>query len=98
MSRHERQIEIPRLGIVDLKGITNKNEKRVLACLPEVLQEFPDFHQERVNIQDVYALSLNLLPPRYTQAFSIVLKEPVSEEEVREAVRQAVRRVQGNPK
>jgi len=98
MSGHNRQIEIPGLGVVDLNGITNRNEKRVLACLPDVLQEFPDFSQERVTVQDVYALSLNLLPPRYTQAFSIVLKEPVTEEEVREAVRQAIRRVQQNPK
>ena len=98
MSAHNRQIEIPGLGVVDLNGITNRNEKRVLACLPEVLQEFSDFGQERVNIQDVYALSLNLLPPRYTQAFSIVLKEPVTEAEVREAIRQAIDRVQKNPK
>lgn len=98
MGQEKRQIEVPHLGSVNLEGIANRNEQRVAACLPEVLQEFSDYEPDRVSVQDIYALALNLLPPRYRQAFSIVLREPVSEEEVREAVRQAIHRVKKNPK
>lgn len=97
-SRSKPEIDVPHLGVVDVSGIRNRNEKRVISCLPEVLAEYPDFHPDRIGIQDIYALSLNKLPPRYTQAFSIVLHDPVSDDEVRNAVRSAVEHVRSNPK
>lgn len=98
MRKQKKQVDIPHLGIIELNGIHNRNEDRVVAFMPEVLHEFPDFDPDRINIQDIYALSLNLLPPRYTQAFSIVLQEPVSDNQVRNAVRQAIHKIQRNPK
>ncbi|MFO7875989.1 MAG: late competence development ComFB family protein [Desulfovermiculus sp.] len=98
MRKQKKQVDIPHLGIIELNGIHNRNEDRVVAFMPEVLDEFPDFDPDRINIQDIYALSLNLLPPRYTQAFSIVLQEPVSDNQVRNAVRQAIHKIQRNPK
>lgn len=98
MSQKEKQVEVPWIGMISLEGIVNRNEQRVLQCLPEVLQEFPEFEANRVDVQDIYALSLNLLPARYTQAFSIVLQEPVSQDEVRGAVRKAVLKVSKQPK
>lgn len=98
MNRKQRRVDIAHLGVIDLAGIENRNEKRVLACMPQVLEEYPDFDPNAVDIQDIYALSLNSLPPRYTQAFSIVLQEPVGEDRVWEAVREAVQRVRTQPK
>lgn len=82
---------------VDLSAIRNRNEFRVMRHLPEILSEYPEVEQNLVNIQDIYALALNLLPARYTQQFSIVLKDPVSSDRVRDALRQAVERVRDNP-
>ncbi len=93
MSQKKKQVEIPWIGMVSMEGITNHNEQRVLECLPGVLEEFPGFEANRVDIQDIYALSLNLLPARYRQAFSIVLQEQLSMDDVRGAVRKAVLQV-----
>lgn len=82
---------------VDLSGIRNRNEVRVIRLLPEVLEEYPEVEQNVVNIQDIYALALNLLPARYTQQFAIVLKDPVHLGQIRNALRQAVERVRDNP-
>jgi hypothetical protein len=82
---------------VDLSAIRNRNEFRVIRLLPEILSEYPEVEQNVVNIQDIYALALNLLPARYTQQFSIVLKDPVSGDRVKDALRQAIRKVRDNP-
>ncbi|MDZ7753476.1 MAG: late competence development ComFB family protein [Gammaproteobacteria bacterium] len=81
----------------DLAGIRNRNEGRVAAAMAEVLEEFPGFGPEVMDLQDVYALALNALPPRYVQREGIVLREPVTDNDVREAVREAVRRVMERP-
>ena len=52
---------------IDLNRIRNRNEVRVINQLPEILKEYPEFEPHIINIQDVYALTLNLLPPRYAQ-------------------------------
>ncbi|MFO7930373.1 MAG: late competence development ComFB family protein [Thermodesulfobacteriota bacterium] len=82
---------------VDLSGIRNRNELRVINMMGQVLQSYPDFSQDVINIQDIYALALNLLPSRYTQGFSIVLKEPVTDEQISDALHKAVQRVRDNP-
>ncbi len=81
----------------DLANIRNRNEPRVAAAMAEVLKEFPGFGPEVMDLQDVYALALNSLPPRYVQREGIVLREPVADDEVREAVRQAIRKVMERP-
>jgi hypothetical protein len=82
---------------VDLSRIRNRNERRVLSQMQALLPEYSDFEPDILAIQDIYALALNLLPARYTQQFSIVLKDPVDEEAVQDAVRQAIERVRANP-
>lgn len=81
----------------DLAGIRNRNEERVAAIMPEVFAEFSDFSPEVIDIQDVYALTLNQLPPRYVQRGGIVLREPVDDATIRDAVRQAVEQVMRRP-
>ncbi|MGM0453363.1 MAG: late competence development ComFB family protein [Thermodesulfobacteriota bacterium] len=86
-----------KLRSIGLEHIRNRNEARVLHLLPEILKEYPDFPIDILAIQDVYALALNTLPPRYTQQFSIVLREPVDDQQVRDALRGAIEKVRDNP-
>lgn len=82
---------------VDLRGIRNRNELRVIKMMEQVLDEYPDVSKDVLNIQDIYALALNLLPSRYTQQFSIVLNDPVDDNRIREVLRDAVEKVRNNP-
>ena len=82
---------------IDLSRIRNRNEIKVIENMQEILDEYPAFYPDNIAIQDVYALALNMLPARYSQQFSIVLREPVSNEIIRNAIRKALVRVMNNP-
>jgi len=83
---------------VDVTNITNRNEKRVAKLLPEILDEYyEDYVFEHLDIQDIYALSLNLLPARYVQTGSIILSDRLSDYEIRSKIRIATERVLDNP-
>ncbi len=82
---------------MDLGKIKNRNERRVLEHLTLILDEYPDFEPDILDIQDIYALALNALPPRYTQETAIVLKETVTERHIQEALRRAIEKVEGRP-
>lgn len=82
---------------VPLDGIRNRNEQRVLRLLPQVLKECLDYSPTYLDIQDIYALTLNNLPPRYRQSGSIVLRESVSDEDILRELRAAVNRVETAP-
>lgn len=97
MEGGEKNRDKYRVGGADLSKIRNRNERRVISHLPDILADYPDFEPDLVAIQDIYALALNQLPARYTQRFSIVLQDPVSDEAIRQAVREAVVRVMNNP-
>lgn len=83
---------------VNLTRIRNKNEVRVARLFEKVMDE-DDFGQmDPLDIQDAYALSLNLLPSRYRQAGTIVLSEPVKDSHIESAIRRAIRTVLDRPK
>ena len=82
---------------INLNAIRNRNELRVIAQLPEILNEYDNFEPTIIDIQDIYALSLNLLPAFYTQEFSIVLKKTTDDQHIRDALRKAIEVVMGNP-
>jgi hypothetical protein len=82
---------------INLNSIRNRNELRVIAKLPEILNEYPDFEPNIIDIQDIYALSLNLLPAFYTQEFSIVLKKTVDDQHICIALHKAIEIVKTNP-
>lgn len=84
-------------GTIDFHAIRNRNEDRVIALLGDVLQEFPEFSPTRGNLEDIYALSLNMLPARYTQRVTLIIEEPVTDEMIRLMLREAVRTVQHRP-
>ncbi len=82
---------------VDFQAIRNKNEGRVIDRMPEVLAEFPNFRPSRTDIEDIFALTLNMLPARYVQAVTLVIEEPVTDEMIRLMLREAVRTVMARP-
>jgi len=82
---------------VPLENIRNRNELRVIKLLPQVLAEHLDYHPSYLDIQDIYALTLNNLPPRYRQQGTIIIHEPVSDEEILRELRNAVNHVELSP-
>lgn len=82
----------------NLEGIRNRNEARVAALLPGVLDAIPGYAPGPLEIQDIFALTLNLLPARYAQRFSFVLREPLTDQDIVEQIREAVERVRSHPK
>lgn len=85
-------------GSNSLYYIRNRNEVRTINLLPEVLEEYETYNPDIIDIQDIYALTLNLLPPRYTQEMSIVFHEHVTDENIKNALHEAIEKVRANPK
>lgn len=82
---------------VPLGNIRNRNEERVAKLLPAALAECLDYRPSYLDIQDIFALTLNNLPPRYKQGGSIVIREPVSDEEIMQELRLAIAQVEKQP-
>lgn len=87
------------LGVngVPLDNIRNRNEERVIKLMPGVLSEFLDYKPSYLDIQDIYALTLNNLPPRYRQSGSIIIRESLQDAEIMRELRQAISRVETSP-
>ena len=86
-----------KLQNVDLTRVYNRNEKRVLQAMGRLFGAIDDWEPEALDIQDVYALALNSLPPRYVQEGTIVFNESVRNAEIEQAVRKAVEKVRKKP-
>ena len=84
-------------GGVSLNRVRNQNELRVIEILAAVLGEYDGYDPDYLDIQDIYALALNKLQPRYMPEMSMDLHNPVGEEMVCDAVREAIGRVRENP-
>jgi len=82
---------------VPLGSIRNRNEERVIKLMPKVLGEFLDYKPSYLDIQDIYALTLNNLPPRYKQNGSIIIREPLGDEEIMRELRLAINKVEMAP-
>lgn len=85
------------LGELDLYDIRNRNESRVVKGMRQVLEHYQAYPFETLDFQDIYALALNNLPPRYVQNGSIVIQDPVTDEMILTAVREAVEIVMQSP-
>lgn len=79
-------------------GIRNRNELRVIKEIRKLLDDDTTVPLSCKGWQDVYALALNSLPPRYTQSGTIVLRDPVHKDAIHKAVREAVAFVHAQPK
>ncbi len=71
---------------------------RVVKALHQWLEEPDTPSLNPRQLQDVYALALNLLPARYAQRGTIVVHEPVRMDEILQAIRTACDTVLSNPK
>jgi len=80
-----------------LARIRNRNEKRVRNRLLEVMAEYTEFDPDLIDVEDIYALTLNQLPSRYTQERSVVLNEDVTEDMIVKAIRVSIEKVKSNP-
>lgn len=83
---------------VDVSDIRNKNEVRIVEKVREALEEMGNPALLPQTLRDIYALALNLLPARYKQSGTIVLREPIRESHLREAVSRAIAQVTAKPK
>jgi len=84
-------------GNRSLYKIRNRNELRVIKLLGEILQEYPDYSPEALDIEDIYTLTLNKLPARYVQEGSIILRDPVDNTTIRDSLREAIQSVRQRP-
>ncbi|WP_419785029.1 late competence development ComFB family protein [Pseudodesulfovibrio sp.] len=83
---------------ISLDKIRNRNERRVARFMGEIMNDYySDYIFEQLDIEDIYALALNLLPSRYAQIGSIVLQDKVSDFEIKSRIREAIDRVLENP-
>ena len=78
---------------VTLDNVRNRNEEKVIEYMKELIPQFPEFDYCSLCIQDVYALSLNQLSPRYTQSGTIILKKDLKEDDFRDVVESAIEKV-----
>lgn len=83
---------------VDVSDIRNRNEVRIVEKMQEVLDHMGNPSVEPQSLRDAYALALNLLPARYKQSGTIVLREPIRESHLREAATRALKQVLDKPK
>ncbi len=80
-----------------LQKIRNFYEIEVVKQMNEVIDEFPNFDKCQLCIEDVYALSLKNIPPKYVQQGGMVLIREVSNSEIRRLIRNAIKIVTENP-
>jgi len=69
----------------------------VVLAMEKYLATIKDWEPEALDVQDIYALALNSLPPRYVQDGTIVFNEPVKRSDIEYAVRKAVEKVRKSP-
>lgn len=95
MSTKESQYVI---GGVDVDDIRNRNEARVAEKMQEELVRLGNPVLTPQAVRDAFALALNLLPARYKQSGTIILREPIRESHLQDAVARALKQVMTNPK
>ena len=83
---------------IDVSDIRNRNEARVAEKMQEALERMGNPEMTPQAVRDAFALALNLLPARYKQSGTIILREPIRESHLQDAVSRALKQVSSNPK
>ena len=83
---------------VSVEHIINKNEDRVAKILSDLLPEFRNRNFSDLDIEDIYALTLNRLSPRYLQYGSLVEKDEITDDRIRQQLQDAIKIVSKNPR
>lgn len=87
-----------KLGDADFFNIRNRNEIRIIKIMAEFLKKKGGPLISDKDLQDIYALALNTLPPRYAQRGTIVLRDPVHKRDILGALEDAYEQVVDLPK
>lgn len=95
MSTNESQYVISGVDVADIR---NRNEARIAEKMHEALAQLGNPEVSSQAVRDAYALALNLLPARYKQSGTIILREPIRESHLQDAVTRALKQVLSNPK
>ncbi len=82
---------------ISLENVRNSYELRIINTINNLLPEYADFDYCPICIQDVYALSLNQLSPKYVQEGTIVLKKEYKDNDFRDVVEFAIEKVIRHP-
>ncbi|MCC8194727.1 MAG: late competence development ComFB family protein [Deltaproteobacteria bacterium] len=83
---------------VDVSDVRNRNEARIAEKMRDALEKMGNPAVSPQAVRDAYALALNLLPARYKQSGTIILREPIRESHLEEATVRALKQVLNNPK
>ncbi|SBW05066.1 conserved hypothetical protein [uncultured delta proteobacterium] len=83
---------------VDVADVRNRNEIRIVEKMQYALDKLGNPEMTPQAVRDAYALALNLLPARYKQSGTIVLREPIRESHLEEATVRALKQVLNSPK
>jgi hypothetical protein len=83
---------------VSLENVRNGYELLVIRLMKKLIQEFPEFDNCPICIEDVYALSLSRMPATYFHNDSAVALDANPDESIEEIVRYALFQVMGQPK
>lgn len=83
---------------VDVSDVRNRNEARIAEKMQYALDRLGNPAMTPQAIRDAYALALNLLPARYKQSGTIILREPIRESHLEEATVRALKQVLAHPK
>jgi len=88
----------------DLSGIKNLKEELVCELMENVLSGFADICKCQLCIEDIFALSLNMLEPLYVQSTfkettfkDYDLTKVLDREKITEAIQDAVKKVSRHP-
>jgi hypothetical protein len=77
--------------------VRNRNEVRVVNLIPVALANHPGYTPDSSDYDDIYALTLNNLAPRYAQHLTLVFEEAITDAVILDQLDRAIRRVRANP-
>ena len=84
---------------VDLYNVRNRNEQRVVKRMgAAIAEQHLEDKLSSQDIKDIYAYALNQLESRYTQQGTIVLRDPVRNEQIDRIVDEAITLIMAHPK
>ncbi|MBU2513836.1 late competence development ComFB family protein [bacterium] len=82
---------------VNLASVRNIWEAKVIKCMNDVLPDYPEFDYCSICIQDVYALSMNQITPKYIQQGTVLLRKEYSDDDFRDIIEVAIEKVIKKP-
>lgn len=83
---------------VSLIEIRNRYEAIVIDLMKKVVNQFPNFDNCPVCVEDVYALALSRIPPVYSKEGFPAASKELNDESIEEIVKYAFFQVASNPK